>query len=388
MFEITEEFVRQCSLTLGQFDSESVNLLVTLFHHQSDDSPLTKLSPTLKEKFQNLLTCPADDLDGRNNDTPSTRIELATMIYFKQKYLVFLTGKNATEQSRPPQRLPIEDEVKLAYCFLLATVDDRLSEKQLNDLKFFMKIRSAVTNLFEIYQNLGDSFPQFFARLLQCGYFAARLVQVDRTIRDFQPFIKRYEDFLLTFSGFYPGHSVNGSEPMLDDAILDQRDARVFGKFVAELVSSNREQMKSPSEYVGLAVRNRKTNLAAPTSPVKPPTSPEPRPVAQPSVSPPIPSSNVPKKALCVIINISKFASNQSIDTPARAGSEKDVNLIKIIFNKLNFTILECKFDFKKVDLDRAMNHIDDRTAFGHFDCLVIFIMSHGFVRRFAVNSS
>ncbi len=110
-------------------------------------------------------------------------------------------------------------------------------------------------------------------------------------------------------------------------------------------------------------------------------------PVEQPSqVSPslsiiqqPIPSSlNVIQKRLCVIINIKSFISSPSIHTTKRSGSDKDVDVIKVVFKKLNFTVLECKFDFKKTDLDRALNDIDDKNEFGDFDCLVMFIMSHG----------
>jgi hypothetical protein len=96
-----------------------------------------------------------------------------------------------------------------------------------------------------------------------------------------------------------------------------------------------------------------------------------PRPIIQPS-------SNIPRKALCVIINITAFISSSFAHTPKRTGSDKDVGLIKLIFKKLGFTILECKIDFKKIDLDRALNHIDDEKEFGDFDCLVMFIMSHG----------
>ncbi len=92
----------------------------------------------------------------------------------------------------------------------------------------------------------------------------------------------------------------------------------------------------------------------------------------------PVSSSNVPQKALCVIINIKEFTSSQSFDTPKRAGSDKDVELIKIIFNKLKFTILYCNYDFTKDLLDRALDHIDDKSKYGNFDCLVMFIMSHG----------
>lgn len=89
-------------------------------------------------------------------------------------------------------------------------------------------------------------------------------------------------------------------------------------------------------------------------------------------------SSNVTKKGLCVIINIKEFITSHAIATQKRSGSDKDVDLIKVIFNKLKFTILECKFDFKKTDLEAALNHIDDPNLYGNFDCLVIFIMSHG----------
>lgn len=89
-------------------------------------------------------------------------------------------------------------------------------------------------------------------------------------------------------------------------------------------------------------------------------------------------SSNVPQKGLCVIINIKEFNSSQSFEITKRAGSDKDVDLIKVVFNKLNFTILDCACDFKKADLDRALDYIDNKNLFGNFDCLVIFIMSHG----------
>lgn len=109
---------------------------------------------------------------------------------------------------------------------------------------------------------------------------------------------------------------------------------------------------------------------------VSPPVS-IPRPLFQQSSLPPT-SSNIPQKALCVIINITAFISSQSIHTPKRAGSEKDVDLIKVVFNKLNFVVLECKYDFKQIDLERALDHINDKTIYGNFDCLVMFIMSHG----------
>jgi hypothetical protein len=90
-------------------------------------------------------------------------------------------------------------------------------------------------------------------------------------------------------------------------------------------------------------------------------------------------SSNIPRKALCVIINIKAFNSSKSADTPKqRAGSDKDVELIKFVFKKLKFTVLECRYDFKKKDLNNALDHINDKDEYADFDCLVVFIMSHG----------
>ena len=88
--------------------------------------------------------------------------------------------------------------------------------------------------------------------------------------------------------------------------------------------------------------------------------------------------SDIPRKALCVIINIKAFDSSKSNETPKRTGSDKDVALIRFIFNKLKFTVLECRFDFTKGNLDDALNYIDNPERYGDFDCLVMFIMSHG----------
>ncbi|CAF3577980.1 unnamed protein product [Rotaria sp. Silwood2] len=127
MMDITEEFIEQCSLTLGQFDSHSVNLLVRLFHHQDDCTQLIVLSNILKEKFENLLTTKRDH-DEKYNDTPLTRIELATMIYFKEKYLSELTLDNDNNQLKLNIKFSIDNQLSLAYCFLLAQIDDRLSK--------------------------------------------------------------------------------------------------------------------------------------------------------------------------------------------------------------------------------------------------------------------
>lgn len=94
-----------------------------------------------------------------------------------------------------------------------------------------------------------------------------------------------------------------------------------------------------------------------------------------PSVPTPEPISTVRQKGLCVIINIQMFTSSAA---EKRAGSDKDVDVVQAVFSKLGFTVLECKFDFKKNDLDRALDYIDNKAKFGNFESLVVFIMSHG----------
>lgn len=124
----------------------------------------------------------------------------------------------------------------------------------------------------------------------------------------------------------------------------------------------------------------KKILLLVTTTAAPPNKQPAKAPLPSQSISPTAvaSSSDIPRKALCVIINIKSFYSSKSVDTPKRAGSDKDVGLIRFVFNKLKFTVLECKFDFKKKNLDDAFNHIDDKDQFGDFDCLVMFIMSHG----------
>ncbi|CAF4392778.1 unnamed protein product [Rotaria sp. Silwood2] len=132
-------------------------------------------------------------------------------------------------------------------------------------------------------------------------------------------------------------------------------------------LSQNREQIKSPISFPVEQVQ--KTSVSPP-----------------PSSS--LSSSNVPEKDLCVISNITAFTSSYDIETPKRAGSDKDVGLIRVIFNKLKFTTLECKFDFKKDDLDKALNYIDHQYEFGNYVCLVVFIMSHGLLHSFYIADS
>jgi hypothetical protein len=244
---ISERSIQDCSLTLGQFDSRSVDILVTLFHHQNACSQLISLSNNLKEKFENLLTSKRDD-DEEHNDTPLTRIELAIMIHFKRKYLSESLFDNDNNQLKSNRKFSIDDELNLAYCFLLAQLDDILSEESLQNLTFLFGIRQPVKSLFDIYEKLGEKFSNFFSRLIQCGYFAQYLIIADKLIRDFQLFIKRYEDFISTFEKHYKLLSDNENNDTQTDAILNQDDTQKLSSFMREFLTTNRDQIKSPSK--------------------------------------------------------------------------------------------------------------------------------------------
>jgi hypothetical protein len=245
MSVITEESIQQCALTLGQFDSESVNNLVTLFHHQDACSILTSSSNNLKKQFENLLTTGRDN-DENCNDTPLTRTELAIMLHFKEKYLTQLTNDN--NQSKSDRKLSIENELDIAYSYLLAQIDDRLSQKHLDHLKFLLKVQASVYNLFDIYQKLGEKFSNFFSLLIQCEYFARELVIADGIIRNFQVFIKRYEDFLVTFVKDYKSLSYNTNDYTQPDNVSNKNGPRQKSALTTKVSSANVEQSK-PSAF-------------------------------------------------------------------------------------------------------------------------------------------
>lgn len=250
MSNITEESISQCSLTLGKFDSETVNLLVKLFHRQNTCSKLILLSNNLKEKFESLLTTKMNDDkdDEKNNDTPLTRIELAVMIHFKEKYLSELMITDDNKQLNADIRFSIDNELNLAYCYLLSLIDDRLSEDDLDHLKFLLKIRSPVNSLFEMYTNSGQNVSNFIGSLIGCNYFKEKLVIMDQTMRAFQLFIKRYEDFLCIFQQNYKLLD-NESNSTQTDAIISQTDLQDISLFAKEVSSSNVQEKKSPSKY-------------------------------------------------------------------------------------------------------------------------------------------
>jgi len=249
MSDITIEFIQQCSLRLGRFDSESVNHLVTLFHHQDACSILTSSSNNLKEKFETLLTTRIDN-DENSNDTPLTRTELATMLHFKERYLSQLTNDN--NQLKSNRKLSIENELDIAYSFLLAQIDDRLSQKHLDHLKFLLKVQASVYNLFDIYQKLGGNFSNFFALLIRCGYFARELVIADGIIRNFQVFIKRYEDFIITFAQQYKSLPDNTNNYTQIDAISNKNGALEKSTLTTKVPSANVEQSK-PSVFFSIS---------------------------------------------------------------------------------------------------------------------------------------
>lgn len=218
--KLSQTLIEQCSLTLGQFDSERTNLLVTLFHHQNSCSQLTRYLDNLKDKFESLLTTKRDD-DETYNDTPLTRIELATMIHFKQ---TFITNSLGTDEPKSMRRFSVEDELNLAYCFLLAQIDDRLKESHLNDLKLLFAIASPVHSLFDVFEKLGGDFSRFFSLLLQSKYFEKRVAMIDPLIQDFQSFIQRYEDFLHAFEKQYQPSNDTANNYSQTDAISNPND--------------------------------------------------------------------------------------------------------------------------------------------------------------------
>jgi tetratricopeptide (TPR) repeat protein len=246
MSDITDQSIKQCSLTLGKFDSETVNVLVTLFHHQKC-SQLILLSNNLNEKFENLLTINKANGNEASTDTPLTRIELAIMMHFKQKYLTDSIIDNDNKQLKSNIKYSIDDELDIAYCFLLAQIDDRLSEEKLSEIKFLLGIRQDIKSLFDVYEKLNEKFPKFFSLLIQCGYFTQKLVIVDQLIRAFQLFIKRYEDFLNTFEKYFKISPDTANTYTQTDAILNQNNTNEISSFMNKFLSTNREQIKSPS---------------------------------------------------------------------------------------------------------------------------------------------
>ncbi|UJR25256.1 hypothetical protein I4U23_006608 [Adineta vaga] len=363
MSNITEETINRCSIRLGAFNSNSVDTLVRLLHHQDYCIQLTSAKNNLKEKFENLLTT-KKDADPRYmfDDTPWTRIELAVVMAFKTKHLEENDDSNQTIR-----KLSINDELNIAYAFLLAQINDRLSLSHVKDLMFLLDLKGKADNLFHVYENSSQNFSNFCASLLHSEYFRKNLVIADEIIRKFQSFIERYEDFLITYDQFYKSTPEIKNDRASFDAMMKNNDNQQVFIPASTLLPSIHEK---PKPLISVPIKQSPKVSASPVIPQQ---------------QTPISSSSlfVPRKGLCVIINIQAFVTSDTFQTSYRAGSDKDVDVIKVIFNKLGFTVLQCNFDFKKIHLDQALDHVDDKNHFGQFDCLVMFIMSHGLLNSF-----
>ncbi|UJR24900.1 hypothetical protein I4U23_006266 [Adineta vaga] len=342
MSNITEETINQCSIRLGAFNSNSVDTLVRLLHDQDYCIQLTSAKNNLKEKFENLLTTKKDaDPSYMFDDTPWTRIELAVVMAFKTKHLEENDDSNQTMG-----KLSIDDELNIAYAFLLAQINDCLSVSHVENLMFALALRGKAYNLFHVYENSSQNFSNFFASLLHCDYLTENVVIVGEIIRKVQSFIKRYEDFLITYAKFYKSTPEVKNYLASFEAMMKNNDNRQDFIPAPTLLPSVHEKPKPSSICISVI----------------------------PQQQTPISSSSLffPRKGLCVIINIQAFGTSDTSQRSYRAGSDKDVDVIKVIFHKLGFTISECNFDFRKTHLDQALDHIDDKNHFGQFDCLVI----------------
>lgn len=223
MSNITKETINQCSIRLGSFNSATVDTLVYFFHHQDGCVQLTSATNNLKEKFENLLTVQENDDD---KDTPWTRIEVAVMLHFKAKYLEQnVTSANEPIQLKTKRKLSLGDELDLAYAFLLAQVNDRLSlNTHIKDLMFMMQLQGDAYDLYDVYTKSSQDFSNFFCSILQCDYLSKKFVLADSIIRNFQSFIKRYEDFLITYDKFYKPTPENRNECTLLDEMMNTVD--------------------------------------------------------------------------------------------------------------------------------------------------------------------
>ena len=232
---ITAKLIENCSTKIGQLDSDSIHFLVNSFRHQNVCSKLLNLPNNLKEKFENLLTNKSDD------DTALTKIELSIIIHFKNTYLSESFINNDNNQLKLNKKFSIDDELNFAYCFLLASIDDRLSYDKIDGLAFLFGIKQTVKSLFDIYETMGEKFSKFFSLLIQSGYFKQYLIIVDRIIRDFEEFIKRYEDFIITFEKYYILLPDNGNNYTQTDNILNQTRTQEVPSFQIKPSGTNKK---------------------------------------------------------------------------------------------------------------------------------------------------
>ncbi|CAF0932479.1 unnamed protein product [Adineta ricciae] len=367
MSNITKETINQCSIRLGSFNSATVDTLVYFFHHQDGCVQLTSATNNLKEKFENLLTVQENEDD---NDTPWTRIELAVMLHFKAKYLEQNVISNEANQLKAKRKLSLGDELDLAYAFLLAQVNDRLSlNTHIKDLMFLMELPGDACDLYDVYRKSSQDFSNFFCSIIQCDYLSKKIALVDLIIRNFQSFIKRYEDFLITYDKFYKPIPENRSECTLLDEMMNTVDIQEDPSLGITIFPITSEKPKPPT----LVSDTQSPNISKPL-PV----------VQQPQPAPPSSSaSNTSQKGLCVIINIQSFMKSAEITAKYRTGSDVDVENIRVVFKKSGFRVMICTHDFKKADVDTSLEQFNDKDKYGQCDCFVMFIMSHGFLNSF-----
>jgi len=376
MTKIDEQFIQQCSLTIGQFDSDIVNQLVPLYRDQRACVPFDHFPNEIREQFENLLSCQDINPDV-DYDTPLTRIELAVMMHFKQTYLTRISPTFDPKQLKMSLRFDFNDEISSAYCLLIAQIGDRMSrETHLPTLKFQMGLRGECRSLFELYVKSGQTFLKFVSNMIESRFFDTYLVRESRTLRDFQLFILRYEDFLKNFSRVcqsLPQDQQDEVEIEID-VIPDTNESVQLTSGVIQMVSQVREEL-----------RRHKGHPVSPTNSEDNVPHFLPKSNRSPAVSPPFHSSRnslkIPRRGLCVVINVQEFAATERIEAGKREGSEKDVELVRIIFEKMQFTVLTCVKSFTKKEFEEALAHINDVKQYGSHDCLVLFIMSHGLLQ-------
>lgn len=377
MSVVNAQIIERCSLTLGQFDSDSVKTLVALFRNQNASRPLTRLAHNLKEQFEDLLSCKAEpNLD--KVDTPLTRIELALMINFKERYLTKIFMDSRRKETKYHSRFDVNDDITLAYCYLIAEINDRiLPDIHLRTLAFFLNLRGRFRSLFEMYESFHQPFPNFISALTESTFFDQQLVPQAKTLRGFQSFIVRYEKFLKNFHHVYKTLPNTEQDLVEIDAIADPTKPPEITSVLVQILSITQNTIKDATKRLSSSnLKEEETHSSSSETSVSPFRSP-PK-MRSSTVSPTLTTSKCPRQGLCVIININKFETTEIIEGGSRPGSEKDVDIVRLIFHKLKFTILECQRDFTQNDLDNALNYIDDPAKFGTFDCLVMFIMSHG----------
>ncbi|CAF0998253.1 unnamed protein product [Didymodactylos carnosus] len=345
---ISEAFIEDCRLTLGQWDAGNIETLGLLFKDQSS-CPQLYNNDALRKEFQSLL-----DFDlNKHNDTPMMRITLSVMIRFKHVHLcaddfyrqIYL--RSSTPPSSNTRLFSIQQELSDAYCFLLAQVDNELTDPMLRNLQFYYAIQQpSIDSLLTLYnvlsrQNCPYTLEHFFNDFGNCYYVTKSLIKIYQLVENFKIFIKKYNKFLEMYQNDKLG-------------ITETNDRETLISTTA--AQDNHEKLKN--------------NI--------PKIQPVPNPVpVQNNLSLQQSQTIIPKQGLCVIINIVNFSSNV-YETTKRAGSEKDVALVDSIFNAMNFTILICEKDFTKDDLDKAMHQIKTSEKYKRYDCLVLFIMSHG----------